>query len=450
MAATVSQFNTTTKGILDVSLPVSAGIFVQFIVAFIDNYFTARVDGNAMSAVSFAGLLYITLVMASTGLSNAAQILVATHLGAGKRNMIHRTIGNTIWLSIALGIIQWVIYFFILPQWVCASLDSAEVREHMITFMQYRSFGFLFYTPLLALQAFWSGIARTRILAIVSILLAGSTALLDYVFIFGWGLIPALGVKGAAIATVSAEVIALLFLVVYTKRNSSKHTTVSQNFDFKETRETISILRLATPIALQQMLSLAIWVIFYGFVESMGERELQSSFIVRNMYMLCYVSVGGFSTAAKTFVAGLLAEKRVEHIYKIIFKIGLLNFLCIAILSHPLWLYPSTIASLFSNDNRVIEMTVQTMHIVLPPMWLFAFTSITLAAVEGSGKATMGFFIELITSIIYIAAAWFMIYQWKWPIHKVWLSDYIYFFCLGLFSVVYLWTGRWRNPELLA
>jgi len=166
--------------------------------------------------------------------------------------------------------------------------------------------------------------------------------------------------------------------------------------------------------------------------------------------MLCYVSVGGFSTAAKTFVAGLLAEKRVEHIYKIIFKIGLLNFVCIAILSHPLWLYPSTIASLFSNDNRVIEMTVQTMHIVLPPMWLFAFTSITLAAVEGSGKATMGFFIELITSVIYIAAAWFMIYQWKWPIHKVWLSDYIYFFCLGLFSVVYLWTGRWRNPELLA
>ena len=97
-----SQFNTSVKGILEVSLPISAGIFVQFIVAFIDNYFTAQIDGNAMSAVSFAGLLYITLVMASTGLSNAAQIRIATHLGNGERDRIHQTLGNALKISIIL------------------------------------------------------------------------------------------------------------------------------------------------------------------------------------------------------------------------------------------------------------------------------------------------------------------------------------------------------------
>lgn len=447
MSSSASQFDTTTKGILAVSLPVSAGIFVQFIVAFIDNYFTSQVDGNAMSAVSFAGLLYITLIMASTGLSNAAQIRVASHLGAGNRTMIHHTLGNALWISIILGVLQWAIYFFLLPRWVCSNLESEEVQNHMITFMQYRSFGFLFYTPMLALQSFWSGIAKTRILAGVSLLLAGSTAILDYILIFGWQGIPALGVKGAAIATVAAEVIALISITLYTIKNSRKHTSVEVNFDIREKRETGPILRLAAPIALQQMLALAIWVIFYGFVERMGERELQSSFIVRNMYMLCYVSVGGFSTAAKTFVAGLIAERRTEKMYWLIFKMGALNFLCIAILSHPLWLYPETVASLFSVDTTVVTMTVQTFYIVLPPMWLFAFTSIALAAVEGSGKATMGFIIEFITSIIYILAAWLMIFEWSWPIHKVWLSDYVYFFCLGLFSVLYLSTGRWRNQQ---
>ncbi len=448
MNGSSSHFDITTKGILSVSLPVSAGIFVQFIVAFIDNYFTSQVNGNAMSAVSFAGLLYITLIMASTGLSNAAQIRVASHLGAGNRSMIHRTIGNALWMSLILGVIQWLIYFFVLPHWVCSRIESQEVREHMVTFMKYRSFGFLFYTPLLALQSFWSGIAKTRILAGVSLLLAGSTALLDYIFIFGWLQIPAMGVKGAAIATVVAEVIALICLTIYTLRNSRHHTTINANFDVRENRETASILKLATPIALQQMLALGIWVIFYGFIESMGERELQSSFIVRNMYMLCYVSVGGFSTAAKTFVAGLIAENRTQSIYRIIFKMGLLNFLCIALLSHPLWLYPETIAGLFSSDAMVIEMTVLTMYIVLPPMWLFAFTSITLSAVEGSGKATIGFIIELVTSVFYLFSAWLMVYQWSWPIHKVWIADYIYFSLLGVLSILYLSSGRWRSANL--
>lgn len=448
MSSSASQFDTTTKGILAVSLPVSAGIFVQFIVAFIDNYFTSQVDGNAMSAVSFAGLLYITLIMASTGLSNAAQIRVASHLGAGKRTMIHHTMGNALWIAIILGVLQWAIYFFLLPRWVCSNLESEEVQNHMITFMQYRSFGFLFYTPMLALQSFWSGIAKTRILAGVSLLLAGSTAILDYIFIFGWLKIPAMGVKGAAIATVLAEVFALICLTIYTLRNSRKHTTINANFNVREGRETQLLLKLAMPIALQQMLALGIWVIFYGFIESMGERELQSSFIVRNMYMLCYVSVGGFSTAAKTYVAGLIAENRTQSIYRIIFKMGVLNFLCIALLSHPLWLYPDTIAGLFSTDIQVIEMTVQTMYIVLPPMWLFAFTSITLSAVEGSGKATVGFIIELVTSVFYLFSAWLMVYEWSWPIHKVWIADYIYFSLLGVLSILYLSSGRWRSANL--
>jgi putative MATE family efflux protein len=449
MNPVVSQFNTSARGILAVSLPISAGIFVQFIVAFIDNYFTAQIDGNAMSAVSFAGLLYITLIMASTGLSNAAQIRIATHLGTGEKERIHQTLGNVLKLSIILGIMQWAVYFFLLPMWVASTLDSQPVAEQMTTFMQYRSFGFLFYTPLLALQSLWSGIGKTRVLALSSLLLAMSTAGLDYLLIFGNDIIPALGVKGAAIATVAAEIIAFIFLLMYTRRNSAHHTGIAAPFNLAEKMENRSLLKLGTPIAMQQMLSLSIWVIFYGMIESMGEKELQSSFIVRNMYMLCYVSVGGFSTAAKTFVAGLIAEKRDRGIYRLILKIGGLNFLCIAILSHPLWLYPYTVAGFFSKDLEVIAMTVKTMYIVLPPMLLFAFTSITLSAVEGSGKATVGFVIELLTSVIYIFAAWLMVFQWSWPIHKVWISDYIYFASLGLLSILYLSSGRWRNTNLI-
>ena len=59
------------------ALPLCAGAFIQFFIVIIDNYFVAQIDGNAMSAVSFVGLIYIALGMLGAGSSNAAQILIA-------------------------------------------------------------------------------------------------------------------------------------------------------------------------------------------------------------------------------------------------------------------------------------------------------------------------------------------------------------------------------------
>ena len=70
MESSDNSLKTNTASILQVAIPISLGIFVQFIVAFIDNYFVAQVDSNAMSAASFVGLIYITLVMLGVGLGN--------------------------------------------------------------------------------------------------------------------------------------------------------------------------------------------------------------------------------------------------------------------------------------------------------------------------------------------------------------------------------------------
>ena len=82
-----------------VALPVSLGIFVQFIVVLIDNYFVAQIDGNAMSAVAFVGLIYLTLAMIGVGLGNATQILVARRKGSGEYSAVGLVLGNSFWLA---------------------------------------------------------------------------------------------------------------------------------------------------------------------------------------------------------------------------------------------------------------------------------------------------------------------------------------------------------------
>ena len=95
--------------------PVSLGYFVQFIVAFTDNYFSARIDGNAMSAAAYVALLYITLVMIGVGLSNAAQILVARRKGEQRNGDVGAIVGNAFWISIVTAFVQFALLFFVFP-----------------------------------------------------------------------------------------------------------------------------------------------------------------------------------------------------------------------------------------------------------------------------------------------------------------------------------------------
>lgn len=432
-----------------IALPLSLGYFVQFFVAFTDNYFCAQLNGNAMSAASFVGLIYITLVMIGIGLSNASQILVARRKGEGQPAQVGAVIGNAIWISFITAIVQFALLFFVIPHLLEEVLTSTQVIAYMKDFLFFRAFGFFFYTPTLILQSFWSGIAQTRVMFYTTIITALVNMVLAYGLIFGHFGLPQLGIVGGAIAAVIAEACAFVFVLFYTVYSKSQKTYCINAWLFSfPTKNSWSIIKLGFPISLQMMLALGIWSVFYEFVEDMGENELQSSFIVRNMYSLAWVSVGGISVCCKTYISGLIAEGRQTELWTTIKKLMLINLAGVLLFSHGLWLYPQWIAEQFSINALVIQQTVDCMHVVLPAMAVFAFTSVMLAVLEGSGNATKGFIVELITTIIYIGAAYLMVYIWKWPIHLVWTADYIYFIIIGVLSLAFLWNGKWKYNQI--
>lgn len=427
------------------TLPISLGYFVQFIVAFTDNFFSARIDGNAMSAAAFVGLLYITLVMIGIGLSNAAQILVARRKGEQRYEEVGAIVGNALWIAIATAFVQFALLFFVFPPLMKVWLSSANVQEYMMQFIFYRAFGFFFYTPTLVLNSFWSGIAKTRVMMYTTIITSVVNLILAYGLIFGNLGLPEMGIAGGALAATIAEASAFLFALIYTRSSrSQKLYHVNRNMILRPSKYAWEIIKLGLPISLQMMLALGVWSLFFKFIDDMGERELQSSFIVRNMYTLMYVSVGGFSTATKTYISGLIAEERQRELIPVMYKMMWLNFAGLLLLSHGLWLYPKFIAGLFTDDPAIIQQTADCMWVVLPAMLVFAFTNILLATLEGSGNAFKGFLVEMFTTMMYISVAYIMVYIWKWPIHLVWTADYVYFFFIGILSLAFLWNGKWK------
>ncbi|MFM9984450.1 MAG: MATE family efflux transporter [Flavobacteriales bacterium] len=443
------KLDISVKAILMMATPVSLGYFVQFIVAFTDNYFSARIDGNAMSAAAYVGLLYITLVMIGIGLSNAAQILVARRKGEQRNGDVGAIVGNAFWIAIVTAFVQFALLFFVFPPLMKDWLSSENVQEYMMQFIFYRSFGFFFYTPTLILNAFWSGIAKTRVMMYTTIITSVVNMILAYGLIFGHFGLPEMGIAGGALAATIAEGCAFLFALIYTWYSKSQADYDVNRYMYQlPVKHSWEIIKLGLPISMQMLLALGVWSLFFKFIDDMGEQELQSSFIVRNMYSLMYVSVGGFSTTTKTYISGLIAEGRQKDLIPTIVKMMLLNFVGLLLLSHGLWLYPEAIARLFTTDPAIIQQTADCMWVVLPAMLVFAFTNILLATLEGSGNAFKGFLVEMFTTMMYISVAYVMVYIWKWPIHLVWTADYVYFFFIGILSLAFLWNGKWKVHKI--
>lgn len=433
------------QDLLKVSLPMSLGAFVQFFVVFTDNYFAAQLDGKAMSGVSYIGLAYITLGMITTGIASAIQIIVARRMGEQQWGTIPAVVNNGLYLGIFIACIQFGVLYFLGPLFFEAYIDDPTIQQYMMEFSSIRSWGFWIYTPTMLLQAYWTGIAKTKVVFGTMLITSISNMILAYVFIFGQGPISAMGVSGAAWATLSAECLAFLFLFGYTLY---KNPTVVLQLTKPIFTFTRSILQLGSPIVLQLLIALGVWLAFYTMVESRGPQSLQSAFIVRNMYMLAWVSVMGFSSAMRTYTSALMAEGRMHDIKLLLMRIGFFNFLGVLILSHGLWLYPHWISAQFTQDPTTIRYTVDTMKLIVPAMLIYSFTSILLAWVEGSGATVAGFWIEVITSFIYIISIYIMVHFTHWEVSLLWLSDYIYFIVMGICSGLFLVYGNWRLNKL--
>ena len=314
----------------------------------------------------------------------------------------------------------------------------------MKTFAETRAYGFIFFTFIQVLQSFWSGIALTRSMIYSTITVAIFTIVFDYLFIFGNFNFPRMEVRGAAIATNIGEAAAAIVLFVYTIFHAKyKEVRLFRNLYRVPFNYTKDLLKLGVPIMLQMVVALSIWIIFFAFIEKKGDDSFQSAFIVRNMYMLAWVSVMGFSSTTKTYVSGLLAEKRSAEIFHVIKRLALLNFTFIIILTHGLWLYPESIAHLFNANEETTRLTVKSMYIVLPAISIFAITSILLAAVEGAGKTIQGFFIELGTTVLYLSYAYYIAFYTDADVAIIWTSDYVYFLGLGLFSMLVFRNTSW-------
>ncbi|NQY11257.1 MAG: MATE family efflux transporter [Flavobacteriales bacterium] len=440
--------NISYKKIWVISYPLILGGVAQNIVSVTDTAFIGKFGGEIpLGAVGNGGIFYMVIIMAGLGFAAGGEILIGRRNGEENYKQIGKVFSHLFYCLCFLGVVIFLFTKFAVPDLIEAVSKSKEIAQYTNEYLDYRAYGILFSFFNFAFRAFYVGITETKVLIINTFILCAINVALDYGLIFGELGLPMMGIAGAALASVIAEAVASLHFVYYTSKiNHQKYSL----FEFpKIQRDIISRINvIASPIMLRNLIAFSSWLAFFLMIEHISARDLAISHIVKTLYMVLIIPLMGYSACTSTMVSNLIGQGQIDKVLTIIKRISILSVLSSLVMVPLNFLFPETLISFYTNDTTLIADTIPTLHIISGSMIMFSLVNILFSGVIGTGDRKAILLIEIITTIIYLTAAFMFAFHYNLAIELVWSSEYIYFGLMGIMAFIYLRMDRWKKLNL--
>ena len=433
------------SNIWKIALPIIISGLAQNIVTVIDTLFLSQVGVVELGAVGNGGIFYFLIVTIGLGFTTGTQILVAKNNGAKNYKEIGTLLEQSFYFILPLSLILFALFQIGYPYLSSLLSKSTAITNASVEFVSYRSFGVLFALINFLFIAFFVGIKKTSVLLWSSVVIAVTNITLDYGLIFGNFGLPLFGVKGAAIASVLAELSAVIFFVFYSKKqvNLSKY-----NFRFTfqlKTKLIKDTLRLSSPIMLQNILTFGSWFVFFSIIEQIGEDELAISHVIRSIYMIMMIPLLGFSTAIGSLVSNLLGEGKQEFILKLLTRTLLLTLVSSSVVVLLTTVFKTQIVGFYQLSAHLEVGTFATLKVVSFSLFFFSIAFVLFNAIVGLGKTKESLVIETVNIALYLATAIIWVRYYSPSVDQIWYTEFVYFSSLALMSFLYLRFGNWKK-----
>ncbi len=313
---------------------------------FADRIFLSYYSADALSAATSAGNLFWAGNFTWITLAAMAEVFVAQYNGSKQYGKLGEPVWQMIWLA---GIS--FIFFFAMGNF---GSDLFFKKTLEIEYFRWSNYFAPCWTLLAALSAFYVGQGKTRIIKWLGILGNGVNILLDPLLIFGYkGVIPAMGTKGAAIATgvgilVQVVVIASLFL-----RRKNRKEFGTGDFRFKP-QPFLRCLKVGASPAIFVMCELLGWAVFYMMMEKISGMHILVASVTQSILLLFLFFGLGLEKGAAAVSGNLIGAQKfseVQRLFKSGVKLSLMFGVCLAL---ALGCFPDLFINLFFKNPEAL------------------------------------------------------------------------------------------------
>lgn len=442
------QFEVSTRQIIKIAAPICLALIIPQINHMTNTAFLGRLGEFELAANGIAGIYYLVMYMVAYGLNNGLQVLIARRAGQLNTTGIGQLFSNGIQLGLASSFLVIALTLFLAPWFFSKTLHNQHIYEAALSFIRIRIWGLPFLMLLSMANAFYIGSGHSKVLAITSLCQEMVNIFSDYVLIFGKLGLPAMGLNGAAVASVLAEGTGLFvaYAILFGKGYHKKYllfTYLKPSWPIMR-----SILTISAPLIVQFLFSIGSWFIFFIFIEHLGERPLAISNMLRSIFGFFGVFTWSLAATCNTMVSNVIGQGKSELVFKAIRKIVFISLICAITVCILVNLFPHTILQIYTTDKPLIAEAIPSVRIITLSTILMAVSGVVLSAVTGTGNTRINLGIEFAAVIGYLLYCSIVVEQWRSPLYIAWLADFFYWTIIFVLCFLYLRSGRWKAKSI--
>lgn len=433
------------KHLFRVVIPATFGYLGLTLFDVVDIFWIEKLGAEAVAGVASAGFIMWALNSVIQVTASGATSLVGRFHGAEERSNAWRVIIQSAWLSL---FISSLLALFLAPhvaapfRWMGLSGESAQAAvDYFLTLLLFSPVVFI---DMLAGSIF-NGYGDNKISNIIVIFCLILNAVADPIFMFGWCGFKAMGVKGAAYATVLGHLVSCILRIYFLrKRSYIPPFRYFLNFKFNYAS---SIVKIGTP----NFLSSLIWSTVYPFLTRLitpfGMIPLSAVGIAHRLENFPYFIAMGFGvgmTALVSYYKGKGETDKIERVYGAGMRVSTLLILPYVLL---FLFFPYQVAGLMTSDLNLIDATAGYLFVIGVFELFMSWENVTSGVFTGLGLTYPTLLINLPLTIGRIPLGWFLAYKKNMGVTGIWwaISFTTFLKGMGLYVLYRIYKRKTDN-----
>lgn len=412
------------KELWSLAWPMMLSVFFYTLYNLVDAYWVSKLSPEAIAAVSISQITLFLMLALGFGVTVGSGVIIAMNIGAKNKPEAERVLGQSFVLSIILGLFFTAIALIFREAFLTASGASGAIFAPAMEYYTIVSAGsilmFILFTIMFAFNAQGDTNTLTKLFAISTAI----NMILDPLLIFGRFGLPAMGISGAATATLISQSV---FIIIAIRSLMNPKRTI--RFYFKnltfQWASVKKVMNIGFPAALTQAI-MPIGLAALTYIASLGFQEpgAVAFSLGFRIEFFAFLPAAGFGFGAMAMIGQSLGANNVRRANIVLKKALKYSFLGAGGLGVFTALLSGPIIGAFTTDPVVIDYSQSYLWTVaLFSYGFLAMMMVCAQSFQAIGQSWPGFWIFLLRfAVISIPLAYVLIQVFHFPIIAIWIS----------------------------
>jgi putative MATE family efflux protein len=435
---------TLNRAIFSMAVPAAGSMMVQSLYHLVDTFWVGKLGAVPLAAVS-ATAFWIWMMFSLGDIAGvAANALVARAVGARRDDLIADNIRDCVMTSLAVSVILMAL---LLPS-MGTLFRVLDLAPDVVAQATEYVWPWLLFLPVVLLMvpvaSIFRAVGDARTPLKLQALMVVLNAVLDPIFIFGYGPIPAMGLAGAAWVTVGNQSLFILLGILILRKRGLWFTPNRRTLAGITRSGIARVFRIGLPIALNGSLFSLSYVGLTWVIAQFGSSAVAAIGMGHRMEAFPWFVSYGFSVAAASLVGQYLGAGQPEQAERAVWKSGAVAFGGVLLFFVVMMLAVKPVVRWFIDDPAVVAQSAAYLRIVAA-CWLFGVFEVVLeGGFSGAGNTMPPLVVGVPFTMMRIPLAYLLAISLGMGVSGVWWAIGLSMVIKGILMIVWFRRGRWK------